>query len=84
MSNGKPRPGFYAAVLLVVIGLVGLGLWRFGALDSVISGSGGDISPSDLPGGGAEAADADGITTVKEYSYVAAQRLPEVTGVSNY
>ena len=24
MANGQPRPAFYAAVLLVVIGLVGL------------------------------------------------------------
>ncbi|MGE0552635.1 MAG: phosphate ABC transporter substrate-binding/OmpA family protein [Gemmatimonadales bacterium] len=81
MSNGKPRPAFFGAVFLVVIALVALGLWRFGALDRVVGG-GGDISPDDLAG--AEAADAQGITTVKEYSYVPAQRLPEVTGVSNY
>lgn len=83
MANGRPRPGFYAAVLLVVVGLVALALWRFGALERVVGG-GDAISPSDLAGGGAEAADAQGITTVKEYSYVPAQRLPEVTGVSNY
>jgi NitT/TauT family transport system substrate-binding protein len=34
--------------------------------------------------GGAEAPDASGITTVKEYNYVAAQRLPEVKGISSY
>jgi len=81
MSNGKPRPAFFGAVFLVVIGLVALGLWRFGALDKVTGGA-GRISPDDL--NGAEAPDAQGITTVKEYSYVPAQRLPEVTGVSNY
>jgi len=81
MSNGKPRPAFFGAVFLGVIALVALGLWRFGALDKVVGG-GGNISPDDLAG--AEAADAQGITTVKEYSYVPAQRLPEVTGVSNY
>jgi NitT/TauT family transport system substrate-binding protein len=34
--------------------------------------------------GGAEAPDTSGITTVKEYKYVAAQRLPEVKGISSY
>jgi NitT/TauT family transport system substrate-binding protein len=33
---------------------------------------------------GAEAPDASGITTVKEYNYVAATRLPEVKGISSY
>src|SRR2546425_760737 len=32
MANGQPRPAFYVAVLLVVMGLVGLALWRYGAL----------------------------------------------------
>jgi len=32
MANGQPRPAFYAAVLLVVLGLVGLALWRSGAI----------------------------------------------------
>jgi NitT/TauT family transport system substrate-binding protein len=81
MSNGKPRPAFFAAVLAVVIALVGLGLWRFGALDEVI---GDRISPTELAGGEGEAADQEGITTVREYNYVPAQKLPEVTGVSSY
>ena len=34
MANGQPRPAFYAAVLLVVAGLVGLALWRYGAIGS--------------------------------------------------
>ena len=33
---------------------------------------------------GAEAPDASGITTVKEYNYVPAAKLPEVKGISNY
>ena len=32
MANGQPRPAFYVAVLLVVLGLVGLALWRYGAI----------------------------------------------------
>jgi len=31
MANGQPRPAFYVAVLLVVLGLVGFALYRFGA-----------------------------------------------------
>jgi ABC-type nitrate/sulfonate/bicarbonate transport system substrate-binding protein len=34
--------------------------------------------------GGAEAPDSSGITTVKEYKYVAATRLPPVKGISSY
>jgi NitT/TauT family transport system substrate-binding protein len=84
MANGQPRPAFYAAVLLVVAGLVGLALWRYGAI-----GPGrdtGQISSDELAQakGGVEAPDSSGITTVKEYQYVAASKLPEVKGISSY
>src|SRR5262245_46701462 len=84
MANGQPRPAFYVAVLLVVAGLVGLALWRYGALGP--GGIGGKISNDELAQvkGGAEAPDTGGITTVKEYKYVAASRLPAVKGISNY
>jgi NitT/TauT family transport system substrate-binding protein len=83
MANGKPRPAFYLAVFAVVAGLIGLALWRFGALP----GTKGDrISPDDIAreAGGAEAADSQGITTVKQYNYVPAQTLPPVRGISSY
>ena len=32
MANGSPKPAFFVSVLVVVLALVGLGLWRFGAL----------------------------------------------------
>jgi hypothetical protein len=84
MANGQPRPAFYLAVLLVVIGLVGLAMWRYGA----IGGRGGtaQISNEELKQmkGGAEAPDSSGITTVKEYKYVAGAKLPAVKGISNY
>jgi NitT/TauT family transport system substrate-binding protein len=86
MSNGKPKPGFYFAVLVVILGLVGLALWRFGALGTG-GGGGATISKEELQqvaGGGAEAPDSGGITTVKEYNYVPTARLPEVQGISNY
>ncbi|PYR94309.1 MAG: hypothetical protein DMF84_05695 [Acidobacteria bacterium] len=84
MANGQPRPAFYVAVLLVVLGLVGLALYRYGAIGP--GGQGGQFSSDELKQmqKGAEAPDSSGITTVKEYNYVAATRLPEVKGISNY
>ncbi|MGH9201504.1 MAG: phosphate ABC transporter substrate-binding/OmpA family protein [Vicinamibacterales bacterium] len=84
MANSQPRPAFYLAVLVVIAGLVGLALWRYGALGS--GGSDSQISSEELAQlkGGAEAPDTSGITTVKEYNYVPASRLPEVKGISNY
>jgi NitT/TauT family transport system substrate-binding protein len=85
MANGQPKPAFYVAVLLVVVGLVGLALWRFGSIGPG-GGQAGRISDEELKQakGGAEAPDSTGITTVKEYKYVAAARLPEVKGISSY
>src|SRR5436190_88372 len=84
MANGTPKPAFYVAMLLVVVGLVGLGVWRFGKGGG--TGGGGQISNEELAQakGGVEAPDTAGITTVKEYKYVAATKLPEVKGISNY
>src|SRR2546425_10664508 len=85
MANGQPRPAFYVAVLLVVVGLVGLALWRYGAIGPG-GGQGGRISSDELKQmkGGPEAPDSSGITTVKEYKYVAASKLPAVKGISSY
>ena len=84
MANGQPRPAFYVAVLLVVIGLVGLALWRYGAIGP--GGGQGRFSSEEMKQmkGGAEAPDSSGITTVKEYKYVAAAKLPAVKGISSY
>ncbi len=84
MANGKPRPAFYVAVLLVVLGLVGLAIWRYGSMG--VGRQDGRISGDELQQvkGGAEAPDSSSITTVKEYKYVAASKLPEVKGISSY
>jgi NitT/TauT family transport system substrate-binding protein len=82
MANGQPRPAFYVAVFLVVLGLVGLALWRY---TGIRSGSRtGQFTADELKKGTAEAADSSGITTVKEYNFVSATRLPEVKGISSY
>ena len=84
MANGQPKPTFYVAVVIVILGLVGLALYRYGAIGS--RNQTGQISSDDLKQlqKGAEAPDASGITTVKEYNYVPAAKLPEVKGISNY
>src|SRR5205809_2030822 len=77
--SGKPRALFYFVLLAVVAGLVWLGLHRFGGKEG---GLGALIHPSDRSG--IEATDTTAVTTSKEYTYVPAQRLAPVTGVSAY
>ena len=79
----KPKPGFYVAVFVVIVGLIALAVYRFGSDGE----GGGSFSLDDLRqamGEDVEAPSADGITTVKEYDYVPAQKLPDVKGISNY
>ena len=88
---GKPKPTFYIAVFVVLAGLIGFALWRLNASDNSKNTtakadkaqkfSKEDMDKVKQP---AEAADSQGITTVKEYSYVPTQKLPGVKGVSNY
>src|SRR5436189_2429777 len=77
--SGKPRALFYVVLLAVVAGLVWLGLHRFGGKEG---GLGALMHPSDRSG--IEASDTTAVTTSKEYTYVPAQRLPAVRGISNY
>jgi len=81
MANGKPRAAFYVVLLLVVAGLVYLGLHRYGGKEG---GIGAIFHPSDAAKAGLEASDTSTVTTAKEYTYVPAQRLPPVRGISNY
>lgn len=95
MSNGQPKPSFYFAVLLVILGLVGFAMWKMqsrgpdqpqtdGEPVGTVDGAG--IATTSAGGeGGAEAPDSNSVTTtVKEYAYVPSAKLPEVKGVSNY
>jgi len=85
MANGRPKPAFFLVMFLVVAGLIYYGVSRFGGTKTS-PGSGDAITPQDLANqkGGAEAPDASSLTTVKEYSYVASSKLPEVKGTSAY
>src|SRR5580704_2701799 len=80
MASGNPKPAFYLAVLAVVLGLVGLALWRLGALPRVKTGK---VSKDEMTSQ-TEAPDTGGITTAKEYKYVPAAKLPPVQGISSY
>ncbi len=80
MASGNPKPAFYLAILAVVLGLVGLALWRLGALPGVkpTKSATGEMTTQ------TEAPDTSGITTAKEYKYVPAAKLPPVQGISSY
>jgi NitT/TauT family transport system substrate-binding protein len=82
MAQGSPKPAFFLAVLVVVAGLVGLALWRFGALPGIGNSASKDGGAKQATG--VEAADSQSVTTVKQYSYQPAQKLPPVQGISKY
>ncbi len=97
MAGGRPTPVFYLAVLAVIAGLVyfaGKQAGMFGGGEPVVDGTqdaGPTIDPGmiNVGGGAAGEVQAEGsaddiITTVKEYSFVPAERLPAVTGTAGY
>ncbi|MEZ6130601.1 MAG: phosphate ABC transporter substrate-binding/OmpA family protein [Planctomycetaceae bacterium] len=94
MSGGRPTPVFYVAVLAVIGGLVyfaGMqGGWFGDPAAPQPKGADADntIDPDQINIGGADTAEAassdDIVTTVKEYSYVPAERLPPVKGTADY
>ncbi|MBA3460362.1 MAG: OmpA family protein [Deltaproteobacteria bacterium] len=93
---GKPKPAFFIAVLAVVAGLVGLAFYRCNAKKSggdagSGSGSEGYIDPNIVKKNGsgsavtAENNDPNAPpTTVSEYSWDSASKLPEVPGTAAY
>jgi len=92
---GKPKPAFFIVVALVVLGLVGFALYRMDILapKGKKTGPVGNIDKKALDkikgktAGGAgevEAPDKNAPTTVKEYKFVSASKLPAVKGVSGY
>jgi NitT/TauT family transport system substrate-binding protein len=89
-SSGRPKAAFYVVLFLVAAGLIAYAfrgyLFPKGGEDE---GQTGDISLADLQsagstGEGAEAPDANVLTTVKEYTFVPSEKLPPVQGVSSY
>jgi NitT/TauT family transport system substrate-binding protein len=96
-GSGKPKPAFFLAVLLVVAGLCGVAFYRWNAkksesqskdpssqidMGSIKQQAGGSGSGSGSAQ--AENPDPNSITTVKEYAFEPATRLPEVPGTADY
>jgi len=95
---GKPKASFFVVMAIVVIGLVGFAGYRMmssggdagdegsaSGTQPPASGSSSSTAPPAQPAeGAAEAPDAAGVTTVKEYKFVPSERLPEVRGISGY
>ncbi|MEP6690133.1 MAG: phosphate ABC transporter substrate-binding/OmpA family protein [Gemmatimonadaceae bacterium] len=76
------KPAGWLIIAAIIAGLTWFGITR---LSSKTGGGVASVfSKDDMAQKGAEAPDANGVTTKKEYSYVAAARLPEVKGTSNY
>lgn len=85
--NGQPKTPFYLALFAVVGGLIAFAVYRsdvFAPKGNVQQPPGAnDIDPKVL-GNTAESADTSSVTTVKEYTFKPAERLPEVKGISAY
>jgi len=97
---GQPKAPFYVVLGVVVLGLVAFAIYRADIFapegqKPVAKGPGEAAGPGQQEQGGtqidpaalgqtAEAADATSVTTVKEYSFRPAERLPPVKGTSAY
>jgi NitT/TauT family transport system substrate-binding protein len=86
MSNGKPKPAFFAVMFLVVAALLYVGFSRFTGRSLLGKSDSTTISKDELAKmkGGPEAPDGATATTVKEYTFVAGSKLPDVKGTSAY
>lgn len=94
MSNGatgKPKPAFFIAIIVVVLGLVGFAVYRFTAKkDDGKTAAGSGSGFVDPRGSGSAAQPAENpdptatATTQTKYEWEPAQRLPEVKGTAAY
>src|SRR6185295_16258195 len=88
-TPGGPKPAFYVVMMVLILGVIGYGVYRF---KDRLPGQGGSATLSQdeldkMKGGGVEAPDDASLTTFKEYDklkFQEAGRMPEVKGVSNY
>jgi NitT/TauT family transport system substrate-binding protein len=83
--NGQPKAPFYFALFLVVAGLLAFAAYRSDifAPKGNSHDMGAPIDPNVL-GQTAEDKDSPSVTTVKEYTFRPAERLPDVKGTSAY
>ncbi len=96
--SGQPKSSFWVAVWLVVFALAGFAAWQWGLFGKP-GQPGGDGNGGAAPGvaadagpdgpaagleGLSEAPDESVPTTVQEYAFKPAERLPPVTGIAGY
>ena len=84
---GQPKTPFYAALGLVVVGLVVFAVWRsdiFAPKAKEANGGGKELLKLPTAQHVEEPAGAGAVTTVKEYAFKSADRLPPVKGTSGY
>ncbi len=94
---GQPKSSFWVVVWLVILALAGYAAWQWGLFGPDAGGGGGQVVDRGGPGGGGEpggGGDAGGglteapddtvPTTVQEYAFKPAERLPPVTGIAGY
>jgi len=90
---GKPKPAFFAAVALVVFGLVLFALYNAGILaprgEQEQAAQHADIDKGQLAQTGQagqleDPSNTQPVTTVKEYEFVPSQRLPAAKGAAAY
>jgi NitT/TauT family transport system substrate-binding protein len=90
MTNGgnKPKPAFYVAIAVVIVGLLGLAMWRCGAKKSADKKQDDKISIDEIKkqAGNDKLESEEGATglTSDHFEEVEAQKLPEVKGTSDY
>src|SRR5688572_1346389 len=82
---GQPKPAFYAVLFLVVAGLVAFAVYRSDIFapkaNKTADGDKIDFTAFKVP---PEAPDGGAITTVKEYRFKPAERLPPVSGAKTF
>lgn len=88
---GQPRAPFFVVLALVVAGLIGFAVYRADIIAPQAKNQGvGQIDPGQLGQKAVNAKEAESpasdapVTTVKEYAYRPAERLPEIKGSPNY
>jgi len=97
---GQAKAPFYIVLGIIIVGLVAFAVYRADIFAPKGGDSGrpgrapaageplalpaGQEAGGEAQPGGAEATDAAGITTVKEYKFVPSERLPAVKGISGY
>lgn len=80
---GQPKAPFFVALAIVVAALVGFAIYRSDII-APREKKADTGSPVQLPPQVENPGDTSGVTTVKEYTFKASERLPEVKGTSAY